>query len=93
MVANEVQYQDDYLNDVDCRDIIEGVLAVLPPQDKPYWTDRVGRDDATIRKVLVPTEECLWGQEDERQRGYTTGTGLGGTITGRPRSSPAWRTF
>src|SRR5450631_1456598 len=70
VVAGQEQFEDDYLNDMDGRGILEEVLAVAPPIERNLWSDRIAAADQRIRSHLLPTRECIWGKENAQSRGY-----------------------
>lgn len=70
VAAGEEQYQDDYLNDMDGRAIIEEVLSHLGGGSETT-RKRVEAADRLIRKHLVPTDECIWGETNALKHGYT----------------------
>ena len=55
---------DDYLNDLDGRQILEDVMRSMPPADGGL-ARRIGRADALMRAATVPAGRCVWG-DDER---------------------------
>jgi hypothetical protein len=71
VVAGEEQEQDDYLNDMDGRRILEEALQVAPAEEQAQWVGRVRIADERIRAKLVPTSECLWGEENAARYGYS----------------------
>jgi hypothetical protein len=71
VAAGEEQYQDDYLNDMDGRRILEEALEVAGPEDRSNWVDRVRVADDTIRGHLVPTNGCIWGDDNAVKHGYS----------------------
>lgn len=62
---------DDYLNDLDGRQLLEEALAVAPAQDKKTALQRVRRADAKMQTLVRPSGRCLWGDETARQEGWT----------------------
>lgn len=70
VASGEEQYQDDYLNDMDGRAIIEEVLSHLGGGSEAMQK-RVQAADSLIRQHLIPTEECLWGEKNARKYGYS----------------------
>lgn len=62
--------EDDYLNDVDGRDILAGVLAAAPLEAEPFM-QRIEEADVRFRERTKPTRECIWGPENERRHGWT----------------------
>jgi hypothetical protein len=71
VARGEVQYQDDYLNDVDGRHIIFEMMPDLSPDQRAEAEDRVGAADSMLRLNLIPTNECLWGLENDVRHGYS----------------------
>jgi len=62
---------DDYLNDMDGRQLLEEALAVAPAQEKKTTLQRVRRADAKMETLVRPAGSCLWGDETARQEGWT----------------------
>ncbi len=62
---------DDYLNDLDTRQLLEEVLAVAPGAEKEKYSERVGRADKMMRKVVKSAGKCLWGNEVAETEGWT----------------------
>jgi hypothetical protein len=52
---------DDYLNDLDTRQILEVVLAAMPEPDGPLL-DRMRAADDRVRAATVPVRQCVWGE-------------------------------
>ena len=71
VVAGKVQYGDDYLNDMDGRRILEEALAVAPADERSQWAARVQAADDKIRPHLIPSDECIWGDDIARKEGYS----------------------
>ena len=71
VAAGEEQYQDDYLNDMDGRSILEEALGVAPDAERSRWVDRVRAADDMIRSHLISTLECIWGEENANKHGYS----------------------
>jgi len=62
---------DDYLNDLDGRQLLEEALAVAPAQEKKTALHRVRRADAKMQTLVRPAGRCLWGDKTARQEGWT----------------------
>jgi len=62
---------DDYLNDLDGRQLLEEALAVAPAQEKKNALQRVRRADAKMQTLVRPAGRCLWGDDTARQEGWT----------------------
>lgn len=56
---------DDYLNDLDARQIIEVVLSAMPEPDGPLLT-RLRAADERMRRATVPAGRCVWGDPPSR---------------------------
>jgi hypothetical protein len=52
---------DDYLNDMDGRQLLENALEVTPPELRAEAEPRVHEADRRVRLHLVPAGRCLWG--------------------------------
>ncbi len=63
---------DDYLNDMDGRQLMEEALGIAPEKDKKKFTDRLRQADARMKKLLVPAGKCLWGDEVAESEGWST---------------------
>jgi len=62
---------DDYLNDMDGRQLLEDALAEAPGQERKSVLGRVRKADAALRKLVRPSGRCLWGDETARHEGWT----------------------
>lgn len=62
---------EDYLNDLDGRQLIEEALAVAPPAQKRAVGDSLRRSDDQMRTITHPLEKCLWGNDAARTNGWT----------------------
>lgn len=71
LVRGEPQNEDEFLNDVDGRDVLEGAVSAAPERERAVWEARVELADSKVRARLVPTNECLWGSEVAAARGYS----------------------
>lgn len=71
VASGEEQFQDDYLNDVDGRRILEEALPYVEGEELSAALDRIRAADARIRPHLVPTAECLWGEPNALKYGYS----------------------
>jgi hypothetical protein len=60
---------DDYLNDMDGRQLLQNALDLAPDEVREAFLPRVRGADARIRPALMPAGRCLWGSivaEDEQ---------------------------
>jgi len=62
---------DDYLNDMDGRQLLEEVLPLAPAGDKEAVLKRIRQADAKLQWFVKPAGRCLWGDETARQEGWT----------------------
>ncbi len=54
---------DDYLNDLDARQLLAEAWEVAPESERQQYQPRVTVADAHMKSLLQPVEECLWGDE------------------------------
>jgi hypothetical protein len=71
VVKGEPQYQDDYLNDVDTRQIIAEVLPIATESQREAILERLEAADKRMHSAVVPTKECIWGKENAEQYGWS----------------------
>lgn len=62
---------EDYLNDLDGRQLIEETLAVAPRAQKKAVVDNLRRTDDLMRTLTHPLEKCLWGDDAAQTNGWT----------------------
>ncbi len=62
---------DDFLNDLDARQLLEEALAVALPDEIQEQLARIQAADAQIKSLLLPADECLWGDEVAAEEGWT----------------------
>ena len=62
---------DDYLNDMDGRQLLEESLRVASAADKREYLRRIRLVDAKMQWLVKPAGRCLWGDETARQEGWT----------------------
>ena len=62
---------DDYLNDMDVRQLLDETLAVVPAEVKKTCLKRIRQADAKMQTLVRPAGRCLWGDETARQEGWT----------------------
>jgi hypothetical protein len=62
---------DDYLNDMDGRQLIKEVLHLAPAGVKKTFLKRIRQADAKMQWLVKPAGSCLWGDETARQEGWT----------------------
>jgi hypothetical protein len=92
VVAGQEQCQDDYLNDMDGRHILEKVISIAPTKERELWSGRVAAADEKIRAHLIPTSECIWGEENAEKYRYVRERDW--WYYHRPRIvEPEWRSY
>ncbi|MFN7928431.1 MAG: hypothetical protein U0Y68_10875 [Blastocatellia bacterium] len=62
---------DDYLNDLDARQLLEEALSVATPEDIEAQLGRIQTADAQMKALLLPAAVCLWGAEVAAEEGWT----------------------
>ncbi len=70
-VADEYQLGlDDYLNDLDSRQLLHDALAVAPAADKAKYDHRINEADEQMKSLTTKIEECLWSDEVAEEEGW-----------------------
>jgi hypothetical protein len=62
---------DDYLDDMDGRELIEGALEVAAPDVRRASLKRLQKADERMKAMLVPAGRCLWGSDMAEQHDWT----------------------
>jgi len=62
---------DDYLNDLDARQLLEGALTVADADEDDPVRARVDAADRLMRSAVRPVTECLWGDAVAAMEGWT----------------------
>jgi hypothetical protein len=62
---------DDYLSDLDGRQLLEDALAVAEPDQIRAVESRVRRADARMREHVRDVEDCLWGPRVAQRQRWT----------------------
>jgi len=62
---------DDYLNDMDGRQLLENALELAPEEVRKAFLPRVHDADLQARLNLVPAGRCLWGAIVAEEEGWT----------------------
>lgn len=52
---------DDYLNDMDGRQLLANALELAPAEVRDAFLPRVAEADRVVRLHLTPAARCLWG--------------------------------
>jgi hypothetical protein len=62
---------EDYLNDMDGRQLIADVMKLAPAAVRKNLGSRVAKADTRIKAVLKPARVCLWGESEAKKRRWT----------------------
>ena len=62
---------DDYLNDLDGRQLLDEVLAIAPLERRRAVAGRVEAADERMKRRVRRTPECLWGRRVADSEGWT----------------------
>jgi len=62
---------DDYLNDMDGRQLLDNALQLAPEEVREGFLSRVHDADGRIRPQLVAAGRCLWGNIVASDEGWT----------------------
>ena len=62
---------DDYLHDVDGREMIAAVIAGVPGALTPALKRRLAEIDKRAKAALEPHTRCLWGDRLAKSNGWT----------------------
>ncbi len=72
-VADEYQLGlDDFLNDLDSRQLLHDALAVAPAADKTKFDHRISEADEQMKSLTKKIEECLWSDEVAEEEGWSS---------------------
>lgn len=63
---------DDYLNDMDMRDLLAAALAVAPHDEADAVASQIAALDQRLLAVTLPAR-CLWGEDVEDDDGLDPG--------------------
>jgi hypothetical protein len=62
---------EDYLNDMDGRQLVEEVMPIIDPAKRQKFAERVRWADEQMRKVVRRRRHCLWSEETAAEQGWT----------------------
>ncbi|MCG3161594.1 MAG: hypothetical protein JMDDDDMK_02783 [Acidobacteria bacterium] len=62
---------DDYLNDLDARQLIAEALLVASDDQRAEIAARLNRADEKMRSLTEPATVCLWGKEIAEEESWT----------------------
>lgn len=61
---------DDYLNDLDARQLLANALEIAPEEVREAYLERIASADGRIRGATKPSARCLWGQIVADEEGW-----------------------
>jgi len=61
---------DDYLNDLDGRQILEDAIELLPEADAESVLQRIESPDQRLKRATTPVAVSLWGQSVAESEGW-----------------------
>lgn len=64
---------DEWLNDVDARDILEEAMRAANDDERRALRRRLRLADARVRAQLTPAGRCLWGANNAAKHGWNAG--------------------
>lgn len=62
---------DDYLNDLDTRQLIADSLVVATNEQRQEFLNRIRQADAQMKDSVELVDGCLWGWEVAEEEGWT----------------------
>lgn len=65
---------EDYLNDMDGRQLLQNGLGVAPPELRDAFLDRVRAADERMKALVIPAGRCLWGAIVASEEGWKEDT-------------------
>lgn len=65
---------DDYLNDLDVREMLDGALGVARARGRLEFTGRVRAADERFREATREVDKCLWGDAVEGDEAWSAAT-------------------
>ncbi len=63
---------DDYLNDLDARQLIEDVIDLVPVEERSSLTERVRFADERMKEIVELQEICLWSDVVAEMEGWNS---------------------
>jgi len=73
IVGGNDQSLDDYLNDMDTRQLLENARELVPDEIEAMFSARIAEADLRLRRQLVPAGRCLWGAIVAADEGWREG--------------------
>lgn len=62
---------DDYLNDLDARQLLDEAMSVASAAELARFDDRIQQADDQMKSLTRRTGVCLWGDEVAEEEGWT----------------------
>jgi hypothetical protein len=62
---------DDYLNDMDGRELIEAVLQLAAAREREEAVTRLAAADEKLQGLVAAAPGCLWGAAAAKEHGWT----------------------
>lgn len=62
---------DDYLNDLDVRQLLAEALMMASPGNAAKFEERIQQADDRMKGLTTRTGVCLWGDEVAEEEGWT----------------------
>lgn len=62
---------DDYLNDLDARQLLDEAMSVASTAELARFDDRIQQADDQMKSLTRRTGVCLWGDEVAEEEGWT----------------------
>jgi len=62
---------DDYLNDLDVRQLLKEALPLTSETQRQAFTKRIQQADEQMKQLIAPVPSCLWGAEVAEEEGWT----------------------
>ena len=62
---------DDYLNDLDARQLLDDALEIAPLAEQQKFEERIRQADDQMKGLTTRSSACLWGDELAEEEGWT----------------------
>jgi hypothetical protein len=62
---------DDYLNDLELRQLLDEAWAVAIPAQRAAYAERIKQADERMKTLVEPLDVSLWGAEVAEEEGWT----------------------
>ncbi|MFN0109753.1 MAG: hypothetical protein ACKVZH_12940 [Blastocatellia bacterium] len=63
---------DDYLNDLDTRQLLDEALQVAPFAEQQKFEERIRHADDQLKGLTTRSEACLWGDDLAEEEGWSS---------------------